>query len=257
LATSLIPSSLFFRKLWQQHPAAGTEAGLPGVLDDRHSRRAGLWRAAAGLLLLTVLVAASGCGRSGYDYVENRQEGLFLKVRDDWQIEELTSYQLDKIGVGCCWGRRLTAPERTTSPVPSTDPNIEDEPTGLVQIIDVEPEDHDNVNLSFLRSLMLGVDPAELAGMSADERAMTGQPEVDILDYSETNSGRAYGNDLLFRVQGDNLTWRTVRQLAQVNEDFTQIYLLVMSCSYECYASNSDEIDAIFDSWTLEKTGGS
>jgi hypothetical protein len=217
-------------------------------------------RALAVVVALAVVGAASGCGGSGYDYVENREEGLFLKLRDDWSIVEVSAYELEKSGLDCCWGRFLEAPDRTVSPVASEDPSVSDVPVGLVHIITLDGEERDDANLNFLRRLTLNgqYDPLELSTMSERERSTIppALAEIDILDYEELDGeGGTYGSDLFMRIGKEGPTARLVRQLAFISADFTTIYRLQVDCSLECYSINQDEIDAIFDSWTLDRTG--
>ena len=44
------------------------------------------WARAVPLVLVATAVLAAGCGRSGYEYVENDDETVFLKIPEDWQV---------------------------------------------------------------------------------------------------------------------------------------------------------------------------
>ena len=37
-------------------------------------------------MLVATAVLAAGCGRSGYEYVENDDETVFLKIPEEWQV---------------------------------------------------------------------------------------------------------------------------------------------------------------------------
>ncbi|MYH78716.1 MAG: hypothetical protein F4134_13470 [Acidimicrobiaceae bacterium] len=44
------------------------------------------WARAVPLVLVATAVLAAGCGRSGYEYVENDDETVFVKIPEDWQV---------------------------------------------------------------------------------------------------------------------------------------------------------------------------
>lgn len=45
-----------------------------------------VWARVAPLMLITAAVLLAACGRSGYQYVENADDTVFLKIPEDWSV---------------------------------------------------------------------------------------------------------------------------------------------------------------------------
>lgn len=210
-------------------------------------------------------VAAVACGRSGYQYVENEDLGVFARLPDDWAVydteqllaelntgeEALTESALERAEASQ-WFRGFDA-----SDSPSAEGTMalgRSEPRGFVHIRALSREERDLINVSGLRSTILGVDP--LSAASADA-ALGGQPPPDVqvlADEPAEFEGGYHGNHNVFAVpQGGDVA--IVDQTVLLNAESTQLYVFAVSCNEACYfETNSDEIEALVDSWTIDES---
>lgn len=197
-------------------------------------------------MLLALPWLAGACAGSGYDYVENRSEGLFVKYPDDWTAHEVDfPDQADELGLSCCWARVI---DGYPSPaIDNLDAPLPDHPVGLVQIIDLPAEERDQVSLGYLRSLAMGgTDPFQVA--------QGGETDLTVTDYEDlTTDAGFHGNRIEFTLdQGDGQPVR-VEHVAMTDADTTQVYRMVLYCTVDCFDEHQRQIDTMFDSWTIDE----
>lgn len=193
------------------------------------------------------MVAALGasCG-SGYEYVENRDERLFLKIPAAWESfpVELTGDAGTESGESGQWMEFIDGgPEPSPGNFGHPDPS---HPAGFAEIKPLGTDERDTVDFEFLRAAALDDqgDPFELAETSDD---------VTVSYYEEiTNADGFRGNRIILAVQSESGPL-TIDHLAMVDPATTRMYRLVVQCSSACYSQNEGQIDGVFSSWTLEE----
>jgi len=218
------------------------------------------------LLLVAVGVgaAAAACGDSGYQYVENEEQGVFAKLPRDWAIydteellrsvntgdDELTDAALERAETQV-WFRGFDA-----SDDPSAEGSVEigaSEPRGFVQIQALSAAERDQINVSGLRSAVLGTDPLGTSKEMSLGSAAAEDVQVLVDEPAEFDGGY-HGNHNVYAVmQGSDVA--VVDQTALLDSTSSTLYLFVVSCDETCYfETRSDEIEKIVDSWTIEDT---
>jgi hypothetical protein len=214
-------------------------------------------------------MAAVACGGSGYQYVENEDLGVFARLPEDWAVydteqlltemntgdDALTDNALERAEASQ-WFRGFDA-----SDSPSAEGTMalgRSEPRGFVHIRALSREERDLINVSGMRSTVLGIDP--LSAGSADAAALGGPSPQDVevlADEPAEFEGGYHGTHNVFALtQGGDVA--IVDQTVLVNAESTQLYVFAVSCNESCYfETNSDEIEAIVESWTIDESSQS
>jgi hypothetical protein len=211
------------------------------------------WPARVGVphaLLLAVGFAllAAGCSRSGYQYVENEDEGIFVKVPDDWEVTELD--QLPENDAQTLGDLLLepVVPDSEPWLVALSSPDHElGQVVGQVTMMPIGSEFRDQVSTTAMRAVTspLGLgDPVELA-------ASEGSDFQILLDRDLADSPLR-GNRVVYNFSGERVP-RTFDQIFFVDEANRRLYGLVLSCATTCYRANAEVIDEIIESFTVEE----
>jgi hypothetical protein len=202
-----------------------------------------------------LVTAAPGCGRSGYQYVENDDLGVYARLPDDWAVydeadlfPDASERELESNRANL-WVRTFDA---------AADPSVEasqspgfGDPTGLMVIRALGAQERDALNVSSMRG---GGNPArdpimmQSAGVTEDGTEVT-----VLLDEPVTFEGDFTGVHTVFAMsRGD----RTVvfDRTAVRNAETTALAVFEVSCSEDCYfETHQDEIADLVDSWTIEE----
>jgi hypothetical protein len=224
----------------------------------------------SGRLLLVAgclgLLLAAGCGDSSSQYIENEDLGVFAKLPDDWAVYDtealLTSMNKGEDALSDAameraqdrlWFRGFDA-----STEPSAEGSVKlgaSEPRGFVQIKALGQEERDQINVSGLRSAVIGTDPLSAGQDSMGALGGIAPEDVEVLtDEPAQFEGGYHGNHNVFAVrQGNDVA--IVDQTVLLDSTSSRIYLFVVSCDETCYfENNSDDIKAIVDSWTIDES---
>lgn len=224
----------------------------------------------SGRLLLVAgclgLLLAAGCGDSSSQYIENEDLGVFAKLPEDWAVYDtealLTSMNKGEDALSDAaleraqdqmWFRGFDA-----STEPSAEGSVKlgaSEPRGFVQIQALGQEQRDQINVSGLRSAVIGTDPLSAGQDSMGALGGIAAEDVEVLtDEPAEFEGGYHGNHNVFAVrQGNDVA--IVDQTALLDSTSSRLYLFVVSCDETCYfENNSDDIKAIVDSWTIDES---
>jgi hypothetical protein len=220
-----------------------------------------------GRLVLAAVGAGAltaACAGSGYQYVENEDQGVFAKVPGDWAVYDtealLAAMHPDRPLTGAALEQQLTRVWMRgfdASAEPSAEGTMKlggPEPRGFVQVQALAPAQRDQINLSGLRSAVLGTDP--MASVEQQAAAGGAPPEnVQVLvDEPSEFDGGYHGTHNVYAVQ-QSAGVAIVDQTALLDSTSSKLYLFVVSCDENCYfRTRSDEIAQIVDSWTIEDT---
>jgi len=206
-------------------------------------------------LLLGLCVLLPACGSSGYEYVTNKDKGLYLKIPDSWQQVPLQvdNSRPDNVFTSRPWQVLLDSSASTASPSHFEDLNV-GEPVGKAVVLPLETNDPRwTVSITFLRSGVLApitgdntVDPLQLIS--------DGNTDIELVDYQElANDDGYWGTHTVVNVHVQGDRWVTIGEIAETDTAMKNIYRLTVLCEASCYEDHLDEINRIFDSWTLEK----
>ena len=203
----------------------------------------------AGLTVIGALGLA-GCGDSGYEYVSNKDAGLFFRVPDDWTVLDVETGDTGRpSAVGDpidAWTRLLDrSPEPGAANFTATVPAY---PVGIASVEAVPDQGaRDTLDYETLRGLAYGGTDPYTESFAEDSNVQL----VDLYDVTESDSVR--GQRVIFTVRGEDGRYVTYDQTAMVNNITTEIYRLLLKCESTCYERNRDEIDDIVDSWTIDQ----
>jgi hypothetical protein len=223
------------------------------------------WSLAAVSATIVLSGALSGCG-SDSAYVENGDESLFLKLPNDWvSYEESELYEeplttfgdalstLDVIrlvednwvvGFGA---EALSAPGDALSFAGNV-------PIGYAAVIRLEGPERESFDVVSQRSfgwppLSTGVQLDPVAAYRDDPNG-----GVEVILYEEFDvSGRGHGTHVraAFDGLGNDSIVRDVTVIADTAT--TELYVLSIGCYAQCFLTNSDEINDVVSSFTLEE----
>lgn len=224
----------------------------------------------SGRLLLVAgclgLLLAAGCGDSSSQYIENEDLGVFAKLPKDWAVYDtealLTSMNEGEDALSDAameraqaqlWFRGFDA-----SPEPSAEGSVKlgaSEPRGFVQIQALGQEQRDQINVSGLRSAVIGTDPLSAGQDNMGALGGIAAEDVEVItDEPAQFEGGYHGNHNVFAVQQGNDV-AIVDQTALLDSTSSRLYLFVVSCDETCYFEHdSDDIRAIVDSWTIDES---
>lgn len=202
--------------------------------------------------LLLVVVASSalgGCGKSGVQYIKNSDRGLFVKVPSDWQRFDIEPHDRPDSVIPRAWQVFVDAdPEPTVDHLFSPEAT---KPSALVEIVPlVTSSPRDDISLTYLRALT--IDPEG----ESDPLALieSGSDNLELVAYDEMSTADGYwGNHIVINVKQDDGSFATVGQTAMVDPELNHLYRIAISCASDCYDTNRQEINRIFDSWTIEE----
>lgn len=206
------------------------------------------------LRLLTVFgiaaaVALAACG-TDYHYVKNSDEGVYLKVPNDWKLYDEEQYfraTLEEPSPAQLRDLRehewATAFDSDPNPNPRNLNALESShPHGFARIHEIGIDEHDTFSMQTARNIVAPVDELIDAGaaqvLDADERTLDGGFR---LSHIVVNLGLEKGG------------YTTLDQTVVVDADTTKLYILALGCSDTCYEKNKDEITSLVDSWTVKE----
>jgi hypothetical protein len=232
-------------------------------------------RPAALALLLGLAGVASlvlaACGQTEFRYVRNSDTRTAFKVPREWTIFDKDAFL------------RLPARPEASTPDPiewlvalDGDPrpdvthilNAEDlateHPQGIALVFTLSAENRDQASFAYVRNFLIPV----------DDLLQLGSDNISILAYDDSLTGDEglRGSHIVFQfrpsalgqlqeeqggVQGGGGTsafspeFVVVNQVAYMDANANNVYLMALMCSAECYSDHQQEIDNAIDSWTV------
>ena len=201
------------------------------------------------LLVVAAALGFAACGTS-YHYVKNSDEGLYLKVPNDWKLYDEDQFfraTLEKPSPAQLRDLRqhewATAFDSDPNPSPRNLNALDSKhPHGFARIHEIGIDEHDTFSMQSARNLVAPVDELIDAGaaqvLDAEERTLDGGFR---LSHIVVNLGLQKGG------------YTTLDQTVVVDADTSKLYILAIGCSDTCYERNKDEIHSLVDSWTVRK----
>ena len=197
-------------------------------------------RGTVGLLTVVVLaLLATSCGRSGYQYIENEETGVYAKIPEEWSVisEGLIDFAL--VGED---GQMAILPGEGTYPwrayfdaAPGAEANGFDRVLGAVEVQPVDRRLRSSLNLETL----VGFDP----------NAPT--EEYNVLYRSDVERNGLNGMRLIYETELSGIE-STVDRLMLTADRFTTVYEVRIFCGTVCFADNANVIEEIMDTFTVE-----
>ena len=197
------------------------------------------WALVAPVALISVAVLAAGCARSGYQYVENDDENVFIKIPDDWDVVSqgnvdfaITLDDNPQVLPGesvLPWRARFDASPDSARSSP-------DHVVGFVEIQPVDRRMRSDLNpLTFFP-----VSPtADVAG-------------VEVVRHDLVTSGEVSGHRIAWK-QATAEGYEIVGdRLVLINSLNSVVYTIGFGCTVGCYNANAARIDEVMRTFTVE-----
>ena len=215
-------------------------------------------RAVVGGLVLGVLAGGAGltgCGGSGYQFVENEDLGVYAKLPDDWAIydeedlvttgvdDELTAEEIERLTAGT-WYRGFDSRD---DPSVQFDPTG-DAPSGFVRVRQLTPSLREQANLTLLRMLPTeGLIPISVTEATPGVQVVTDEPV-------EFDGGYHGVHTVVALDQGEAVAM--LDQTVLLDSTSSTAYMFMVGCDRECYLdTHGDEIEDLVASWTIQEDG--
>ena len=190
------------------------------------------------LVLAATAILAAGCGRSGYDYVENDDETVFLKIPEDWQVvsEGNVDFAITPDGnyPQILPGEDVLAWRAQFDAAPDT--NSLDYVAGFVEVQPVDRRMRSQLNLAEF----FPIDLESAVG------------EIEVVRHDLVSAGDISGH----RIAWKQLTpdGRTIMgdRLVLTNSLNSVVYTVGLGCTVGCYNANATAIDEVMRTFTVE-----
>jgi len=214
---------------------------------------------------LAVTVAAvvglvSACGTSGYTYVTNQKDGLYLKVPDSWKVYtesdfvgDLSADEREDLR-SRTWFRGFdAAADPSTNHVVNRSTSA---PRGYAEVVKFDQEQREESSLETLRANGFSLVDTKTGEPVDPVRYAIDNPDgaVRILHYDdELTSGDGFrGIRITAFVDLGTEPAYVLDQVTFVDVGTTKRYTLSIGCSPTCWTKNRKLLATIVDSWTLE-----
>lgn len=193
---------------------------------------------AAPLVLLAAAVLLSGCGRSGYQYVENDDETVFIKIPDDWDVvsQGAVNFTLTPDDdIQPIPGEFVLAWRAEFDAAPASLAGSYEYVQGYVEVQPVDRRMQDSVRADlFFPEVSITADGVE-------------QVRHDLVTVGD--------------VSGHRMAWTQVAEdgsafvsdrLVLVDSLSSKVYRVNVVCTLGCYNANAAQIDEIMRTFTVE-----
>ncbi len=197
-----------------------------------------LWARAAPLVLMAAAVLLAACGRSGYQYVDNDDETVFIKIPEDWDVvsEGAVNFTLTPDDNIQPIPGELVLPWRAAfDAAPTGERGSLDYVQGHVEVQPVDRRVQDNLNIDFF----------------FPELSSNAGGVEDVRRYLVTVGD----------VSGERIKWKQVTEsgtefmrdrLVLKNSINSVVYRVDVVCSLGCYQANANSIEEVMSTFTVE-----
>lgn len=219
------------------------DTGVMNGHPSRLRRRGARVPVAVGLAALALFAAA--CSSTGYSYIKSSDDRTYFKVPEKW-----TLFDEDALTKGLTPREREAALETSwqigfdASPKPKLGHLLDvgsKHPNGIALVQELDFDSADSVSLSGLRNTFFDIDTA--VQNQAGEIISYEPMELD---------GGFHGFRVVADLDTDDGHTMTVDQTTLLDQATSKMYVLLVTCRAQCYADNSDQIDRVVKSWTVE-----
>ncbi len=189
------------------------------------------------LAVLAMLVAA--CGRSGFQYIENDADTVFVKIPAEW---ELLSEGIVDFTVTTEDGQLELLPGDETLPwravFDASPPALRGQLQHVAGSVEVQPVDR-RLRSGLNLSRFLGFDPTDPDN------------EVEVLRQYGVSEGGFHGLRIVYRPSLETAVEATVDRVLLTDDRGSAVYDLLVFCSVACYDENAEVIDEIMTTFTV------
>jgi hypothetical protein len=200
--------------------------------------------------VVTVGLLLTACQPSRFTYVSNSDKGAYLRFPSDWHLfqpEEVLRYQLSGVTPETldALSQQIWAVAFDADPIPDLDHVLvrpSAYPFGYMEVRRITDEERDQFSLSSLRNEIFRVDQMLAAG------------RLDVLDAQDfTTPEGLRGVRLRFNIALDGGGLSAFDQTAYVDPETRTVYVLLITCTVDCFEAHRSQIDQVLESWTIKE----
>ena len=216
-----------------------------------------LRRTAAGLIAAgTMLTAIAACGAPSFTYAADTTDHAYFKVPAAWQQVKATSVTtvqaalLSKSAAGAAGG--VFAWSRAYAATPN--PPLNDLLTGSVtpvvyaSVQDLSPSLRAALSFDYMRDLLFPVTGPARQAASANGSTLTGFTLVSSTTIATKDGVRGINELYEYTIGG---LPDAFDQTVLTNSSTTKLYLLLVQCYQDCFASHAAQIKTVVNSFTV------
>ena len=205
------------------------------------------------LLGIALVLGLTACGESSKLYPASKSEGVFFSVPTNWKAlstASLNKYEkestepegaarqaLVKWQIAYTTNKKLKVSEVFNLTAPA-------QPLVFARVRDLESSEINSVSYNTLRDVIVPVTSI----INGDDPSA---PDFQILVDQEVVQKGARGVQTVYSFSIDDKE-QTINQTSLMSNDRTTMYIFVVRCTTECYATNKKKIEEIVSSFTVE-----
>jgi hypothetical protein len=202
----------------------------------------------------------AACGGSEYRYVSNSTENLFFKVPKHWTQYKLTDTDKDgraeslPSGLDRVWHYGYDASDAPSQA--HLDEVAPEKPVAQAVVWKLLDSSNDRMSLSRARSIAFNMEADPLLQDPGAPAAWELVPIGGVPDVRLTFPKGVTGTRVAINVPSpkDPKVFRTVDATTLIDPSNQRLYILVVSCSAQCYLDNRQVIDTVAQSWTVNRS---
>jgi hypothetical protein len=201
------------------------------------------------LVSISLVVLASSCSGSGYQYVKDSTSTAFFKLPTDWALyDEDQILDSDLVSLSPQSQQSVAQAVWMVAFDANGTPSLthilsagSEQPAGFAQVRPLGSEERDTFSLATIRNALFDVD------------GTSGTAGVELLSASDVVlTGGFHGLHLEYNVP-DGSDYLTVNQIGVVDPQTSTLYLFAIGCEAHCYLDNQSAIDLVAGSWTVKE----
>jgi hypothetical protein len=211
-------------------------------------------------LFIAAVVLAAACGGSDFRYVSNSTENLFFKVPKGWKQFKLTDTDKDgrpqalPAGIDRIWHYGY---DSSNAPSEAHLSEVAPEmPVAQAVVWRLLDSANDRMSLSKARSIAFNIEADPLLQDPGAPAAWEVVPIGGVPDVRLTFPKGVTGTRVAINVPtpDDPKVFRTLDATTVLDPSNQRLYMLVLSCSSQCYLDNRKVIDTVAESWTVNRS---
>jgi len=207
-------------------------------------------------MVVSAVIALTGCGAPSWNYVTNKDERTYAKVPIAWRdVSDSLNPPGTILGLPAeelSWVRAYdAAPTPSIEHVTGTDAAAA--PTMVLVVLNMPQQTRGMVGLDFLRDVVLPVSDQGRSRLAMQPMSQIGNFKL-YADQTLTPGAGLRGVRSVYSYSLGGGPPQVFDQTAYTNDDASKLYLITIRCSLDCYKQNTEQIDDVASSFTVRET---
>ena len=216
-----------------------------------------LRRTAAGIIAAgTIVSALAACGAPSYTYAADTTDNAYFKVPAAWQQVKTTSVSavqaalLSKSAAGAAGGAFAWSRAYAATPNPPVNDLLTGSVTPVVyaSVQDLSSPVRASLSFDFMRDLLFPVTGPARQAATANGSTLTGFNLVSSTTITDKDGVRGINELYEYTIGG---LPDAFDQTVLTNSSTTKLYILLVQCYQDCFASHAAQIKTVVESFTV------